>query len=204
MGIGEQTEYVEDLVQRVTHASADAPAVCHLDTGVLRARTLLEGSLAPSDHHSIFVGPGADVHPHGHGTSMASLALFGNIEPLLTGRAHVALRHRLELVRMQPGPGEQRIDPLDYGTATVEVVSHPEVSRPDRRRTFCLKLSTDPDEPNEPTLWSASVDALICRQRDLLRPDGSTSEFEAVHLRAGHTCPARTCRVTAFRAPAVA
>lgn len=77
MGIGEQPEYVEDLAQRVTHASADTPTVCHLDTGVLRTHTLLEGFLAPSDHHSIFGGPGADVHPHGHGTSMAGLALFG-------------------------------------------------------------------------------------------------------------------------------
>ena len=160
LSIGEQTEYVEDLAQRVIHASADAPTVCHLDTGVLRTHTLLEGSLAPNDHHSIFGGPGTDVHPHGHGTSMAGLALFGNIEPLLTGRTHVTLRHRLESVRIQPGPGDQRIDPLDYGTATVEAVSHPEVARSDHHRTFCLTLSTDPDKPGEPTLWSASVDAL--------------------------------------------
>ena len=154
LSIGEQTEYVEDLAQRTTQAPADAPAVCHLDTGVLRTHTLLEGSLAPGDHHSIFRGSGTDVHPRGHGTSMAGLALFGNVEPLLTGRARIVLRHRLESVRMQPGPGDQRIDPLDYGTATVEAVSHPEAARADRSRTFCLTLSTEPDKPGEPTLWS--------------------------------------------------
>ena len=160
LSIGEQTEYVEDLAQRTDHAPADAPAVCNIDTGVLRTHTLLEASLAPEDHHSIFGGSGNDVHPQGHGTSMAGLALFGNVEPLLTGRTRVALRHRLESVRMQPGPGDQRIDPLDYGTATVEAVSHPEAARADRSRTFCLTLSTEPDKPGEPTLWSASVDAL--------------------------------------------
>lgn len=160
LSTSEQDEYVEDLAQRIIHASADVPTVCHLDTGVLRTHTLLGGSLAPNDHHSIFGGSGTDVHPSGHGTSMAGLALFGNIESLLTARTSVALRHRLESVRMWPGPGDQLIDPIDYGTATVEAVSHPEVTRPDRHRTFCLTLSTDPDKPGEPTLWSASVDAL--------------------------------------------
>lgn len=160
LSIDEQTEYVEDLARRTVHAPADAPAVCNLDTGVLRTHTLLEGSLAPDDHHSIFGGSGIDVHPRGHGTSMAGLALFGDVEPLLTGRTRVELRHRLESVRMQPGPGDQRIDPLDYGTATVEAVSHPEAARADRSRTYCLTLSTEPDKPGEPTLWSASVDAL--------------------------------------------
>lgn len=160
LSIAEQTEYVEDLAQRIDHASTDAPAVCHLDTGVLRTHTLLAGSLASEDHHTIFGGSGSDVHPQGHGTSMAGLALLGDVEPLLTGRARVALRHRLESVRMVPARGEQRIDPLDYGTATVEAVSHPEAVRADRSRAFCLTLSTEPDKPGEPTLWSASVDAL--------------------------------------------
>lgn len=52
----EQTEYVEELASRVTPAADDAPAVCHLDTGVLRTHILLESSLAPDDHHSIFGG----------------------------------------------------------------------------------------------------------------------------------------------------
>lgn len=160
LNIEEQNEYVEELMQRVVHASSEAPAVCHLDTGVLRTHALLEGALAPADQHSIFSGTGTDVHPQGHGTSMAGLALFGNIEPLLSSRNKVVLRHRLESVRMYPDLADQRIDPLDYGTATVEAVSHPEVVQADRPRAFCLTLSSESDKPGEPTLWSASVDAL--------------------------------------------
>lgn len=160
LSTSEQTEYVEDLAERISPADEDGPTVCHLDTGVLRTHILLGGSLAPGDHHSIFGGSGTDAHPQGHGTSMAGLALFGNLEPLLTGGSHVTLRHRLESVRMRPGTGDQRIDPLDYGTATAEGVSYPEIARSDRSRTFCLTLSTEPDKPGEPTLWSASVDAL--------------------------------------------
>lgn len=160
LSTSEQTEYVEELAGRISPATDDVPAVCHLDTGVFRTHTLLEGSLSPADHHSIFGGSGTDTHLQGHGTSMAGLALFGNLEPLLSGNRHVALRHRLESVRMHPGAGDQQTEPLDYGTATVEAVSYPEIARSDRSRAFCLTLSTEPDKPGEPTLWSASVDAL--------------------------------------------
>lgn len=156
----DQIDYVEELVGRVTYAATDAPAVCHLDTGVLRSHALLEGSLAVDDHHSLFGGSGNDTHPRGHGTSMAGLALYGDLEPLLTGTDPVSLRHRLESVRMLPGIGDFRIDPMDYGSSTVEAVGHPEAVKSGRRRTFCLTLSTDPDRPGEPTLWSAAVDAL--------------------------------------------
>lgn len=155
----EQEEYVHDLADRIGAAPDHAPAVCHLDTGVFRAHVLLRNSLAEADHHTILGTSGNDVHAHGHGTSMAGLALYGNLEPHLLGRETVQLRHRLESVRMTPGVGEGRIDPLDYGTATVQAVSIPEITN-SRRRVFCLTLSTRPDNPGEPTLWSAAVDAL--------------------------------------------
>jgi len=160
LSVDEQTEYVQDLASRVTPATDDAPTVCLLDTGVLRTHVLLEHSLAPEDHHSIFGGSGTDVHPRGHGTSMAGLALYGNLEPLLVGKERIVLRHRLESVRMMPTSEERELNRLDYGTATVEAVSRPETVRSDRSRAFCLTLSTGPDKPGEPTLWSAAIDAL--------------------------------------------
>lgn len=157
--IEEQNEYVQDLVDRVIPASAPAPAVCHLDTGVYRVHALLRDSLAEADHHTIIGTSGNDVHVHGHGTSMAGLALYGNLDHHLLGSEPIQLRHRLESVRMTPGRGEAHVDPIDYGTATAQAISTAEVANP-RRRAFCLTLSTKPDSPGEPTLWSASVDAL--------------------------------------------
>lgn len=161
LSLEEQNEYVEDLAGRVSPAPEDAPAVCHLDTGVFRTHILLETSLAAGDVHSIFGGSGTDVNKHGHGTAMAGLALYGDLDPLLTGTDRLSLRHRLESVRMEPTPGEASRGPLDWGTATAEAVTHPETAQVDRRRAFCLTLSNpDPDKPGEPTLWSATVDAL--------------------------------------------
>ncbi|GAA4282738.1 S8 family peptidase [Brevibacterium daeguense] len=178
LSLEEQTEFVDDLAARVRHAPDDAPSVCHLDTGVLRTHTLIEGSLSSADLHSALGGTGADVHPRGHGTSMAGLALYGDLEPLLTNSKKIGLRHRLESVRMYPARGERQVEPLDYGTATVSAVALPEAVRRDRRRTFCLTLSTEPDQPGEPTLWSAAVDALAAGT-DIVR-DGNELQLLSV------------------------
>lgn len=187
--LDEQAEYVEDLADRVVHAPDDAPAVCLLDSGVLRTHVLLRESLGSADCYSVFGGTGTDVHPNGHGTSMAGLALYGDLEPLLVSSAPIRLRHGLESVRLYPTRGEQTA-PEDYGTATVSAVALPEVMRGDRRRAFSLTLSTEPDSPpGEPTLWSAAVDALatgtdIVRDADELQllstPDPETSRLVVV------------------------
>lgn len=153
----EQYELAEDLGTRITFPNPDAPAVCHLDTGVRRTHVLLAGALAPADLHSIIGDSGAPIH--NHGTLMAGLALYGSLDDLLLGTATVALRHRLESVKFLPdwGPGH---DPEAYGLATAEATSLPEVTAPRRSRAYCMPITTEPDLPGEPTLWSASVDAL--------------------------------------------
>ena len=153
----EQDEYVNDLAERVVAADDNAPAVCHLDSGVFRVHVLLRDSLAESDHHSIIGSSGNDAH--GHGTSMAGLALFGDLDAHLQSTEIMQFRHRLESVRMLPRRSEVTIDPIDFGSATVQAAALPEISAR-RRRVFCLTLSTKPDMPGEPTLWSAAVDAL--------------------------------------------
>lgn len=155
----EQVDYVGDLIDRITPAPEDAPAVCHLDTGVLRTHLLIRDSLAAEDHQTIIGVSGNDTHHRGHGTSMAGLALFGDLEPHLLSTEQITLRHRLESVRMWPARGEEAVDPIDYGSATVQAAALPEITNP-RRRVYCLTLSCPPENSGEPTLWSAAVDAL--------------------------------------------
>jgi hypothetical protein len=153
----EQDEYVDDLAHRVTAAAAEAPAVCHLDTGVARSHRLLAASLDPADLHTVIGTSGFDTQ--GHGTAMAGLALYGPLDDLLTGSGTVQLHHRLESVRVLPNPGEPATDPRDYGTVSVDAVALTEATTP-RCRVFCMPISTDPDKPGVPTLWSSTVDAL--------------------------------------------
>lgn len=155
--VEEQGDYVEELADRVISALDTAPAVCHLDSGVARTHALLADSLAPTDLHSVFSTSGYDVQ--GHGTSMAGLALYGPLDNLFDGTALVQLGHRLESVRILPGKQDPITEPTDYGTVTIQAVAMTEATS-QRPRVFCMPVSTDPDKPGVPTLWSASVDAL--------------------------------------------
>lgn len=157
----EQAEYVDDLAKRIEPADELQPAVCHLDTGVARTHLMLEGSLAPQDLHTVIGTSGFDQD--GHGTKMAGIALLGDqIDQLLVGSDPVTLRHRLESVRMLPTKSEKPHNPLAYGDVTAQAVALPEIAAA-RRRTFCMPISTTsdtPGNPGQPTLWSATVDAL--------------------------------------------
>lgn len=160
LAVDEQGEYVEDLAGRLTAADDDAPAVCHLDSGVARTHLLLEGSLAPGDLHTVVGISGFDRD--GHGTKMAGVALLGDLNRHLMGSHTVALRHRLESVRILPTPAEGPHDPITYGDVTAQAVSLPEITST-RRRVYCMPVSTNsdtPSNPGQPTLWSATVDAL--------------------------------------------
>lgn len=170
----EQAQYVDDLVRRLQPADETAPAVCHLDTGVARTHVLLEGSLAARDLHTVLGVSGFDQD--GHGTRMAGVALLGDLDTHLTSAQAVQLRHRLESVRILPVGAEQPHAPLTYGDVTAQAVSLPEITV-NRRRTFCMPVSTTSDtprNPGQPTLWSATVDALsvgagVVRQGDELQ-----------------------------------
>ena len=153
----DQEELAADLAARITPARDDAPAVCHLDTGVRQTHALLEPSLRVVDNHSVVGSNLAAIH--NHGTLMAGLALYGPLDALLLGTAAVQLRHRLESVKILPDSGPDN-DPLTYGVVTAAAVATPEAVAPRRQRVYCMPVTADPDRPGEPTLWSAAVDAL--------------------------------------------
>lgn len=173
--VEEQAEYVDDLAKRLEPADEIEPAVCHLDSGVARTHLLLEGSLAPQDLHTVVGTSGFDLD--GHGTLMAGLGLLGpNIDAHLVSNDQIALRHRLESVKILPARSEQQHEPITYGDVTAQAVALPEITA-SRRRTFCMPVSTNsdtPGNPGQPTLWSATIDALavgasVVRSGDELR-----------------------------------
>lgn len=151
-----QRELVTDLADRLKHAPPDAPAVCLLDRGVRRSHAILADSLDSADWLSVTGdGPGDSK---GHGTCMAGLALLGPLDgPLLNSDAF-PLAHRLESVKLLPdgGPGHDR---KTYGLVTAQAVSAPEATAR-RRRVICMPITAPHELSTEPSLWSASVDAL--------------------------------------------
>ncbi|WP_246281545.1 S8 family peptidase [Fodinicola acaciae] len=161
LSLQEQAEYVDDLARRLEPADELQPAVCHLDTGVARTHVLLQGSLAAQDLHTVVGVSGSDQN--GHGTKMAGVALLGDkMDEHLVESDQIPLRHRLESVRILPTKTEPQHVPVTYGDVTAQAVSLPEITTT-RRRAFCMPVSTTsdtPGNPGQPTLWSATVDAL--------------------------------------------
>ena len=163
----DQQQYAADLAARIVPANSDAPAVCLLDTGVRRSHVLLECSLAPDDMHSVVGSSTGDVN--GHGTAMAGLALLGPLDPLFVRTDSERLLHRLESVKLLPDPPAPAHDPATYGVVTAEAVAMPEIRR--RSRVFAMPITGAADHPGEPSLWSATVDALAVGT-DVSRTDG--------------------------------
>ena len=166
----EQSQWVDDLLHRLRAAVEGAPVVCVLDTGVQDGHPLLSDSLDTSDVHVADSSwPVQPVHPHG--TEMAGLALYGDLQSAITNSHTVQLQHRLESVKFLPDRGANDRDL--YGAVTARSVDRPEIQAADRPRVFMLAVTaprpessgadTEPSERHEagrPTSWSAAIDAL--------------------------------------------
>lgn len=154
----EQADWVSDLASRTKPPAEDAPTACILDTGVNRGHPLLEHGLDDADMHACV--PTWGVHDHdGHGTEMAGIALYGDLQAALEDSQPIALNHRLESVKILPPMGANVPDL--YGAITAEAVARTEVQAPGRRRCFSMAVTADAGAvAGTPTSWSAAVDAL--------------------------------------------
>ncbi len=111
----EQLEYSDELVERLTKASDDAPCVTILDGGVHRDHPILEIGLAEEAMHTSVEEWGvSDTLRNQHGTGMAGNALYGCLTEMLTRTDAIVLRHRLESVKILP-PWPAENSPPDYG-----------------------------------------------------------------------------------------
>ena len=88
---------------------------------------------------------------------MAGLALAGDLTNLLAGSSLVDLRHRLESVKLLPRGGSGGTDPQHHGYLTVQAVTRPEVTVPDRLRVFAMAITArDNRDRGRPSAWSAA------------------------------------------------
>jgi hypothetical protein len=165
----DQNEFVADLAGRIKAAEPDATAVCVLDTGLMSGHPLLRASVDRSLSALNGVRPGDD---DGHGTQMAGLALFADLDRELMGSGLVPLRHRIESVKIIRHGTDTDNDPEMYGTITADATAAVEAEQP-RRRVFSMAVTVDDraGSDGKPTSYSASLDALALGT-DIARTDG--------------------------------
>jgi len=160
----DQGEFVQEARQRIGPPPANAPSVCHLDTGVNRGHPLIE--LALAEEHLLATTPGwSPTDQDGHGTEMAGLALYGDLTSLLESDGPVDLQHGLESVKVYRA--DQPHDPELYGAVTEQAASRIEIAAPQRsQRAFCLTVTADGRDEGLPSSWSACVDAMCAGLED--------------------------------------
>lgn len=170
-----QGAFVAELAERVTAPQDGAPSICVIDTGVAAAHPLiapgLAGSWAFNDQW------GTDDHqPHGgHGTAMAGLVLYGDLEPAMNDQRAVVLGHQVESVKFLPPPGFPATDPGNYGVVTQAAVARVEIDRPDTVRSFCVATSSPDFSPARPSSWSGAIDQLCSGAMPGERVDNSSA-----------------------------
>lgn len=165
--VQEQAQWIQSLLQRLTPADANAPAVGLLDTGVTRGHPLLAPIISNAQAQALKPSWGPhDTHPGGHGTPMAGLAIYGDLAPILAGNGPVVLTHGLESLKLF-NHADQHEKEL-YGLVTIEGVNRLE-TLPPRKRVYCMAISTDGRDKGRPTSWSAALDQLASGAIDDVR-----------------------------------
>ena len=153
----EQTDWVKDLQERMQVENSNV-SICILDTGVNNGHPLIEPVLYDEDRHTYHPDWGID-DLEGHGTLMAGLATFGDLEKHLSHNLPVIVAHRLESVKILPTNGEN--DPDLYGEITIQAVSLAEIQAPQRNRIIVMAVGSKIDSgTGKPSSWSGAVDQI--------------------------------------------
>ncbi|WP_372364782.1 S8 family peptidase [Candidatus Uabimicrobium sp. HlEnr_7] len=154
----EQAEWAQDLIDRVKVMN-DQVSICILDSGV-NLHPLLKPILNQDDCQAVMPEWGPDDHvTHGHGTCMAGIAAYGNLEKQLISSNIIELKHSLESVKIIPPQGKNNQDL--WGYITSQGINLAEIQSPNKIRLLCMAVSSeDTIEDGCPTSWSSKLDQL--------------------------------------------
>ena len=152
----DQTEWVEDLLSRLSVNKNVETSVCVLDTGANNGHPLLSPVLTEEDCQSVDPSWGV-ADKDGHGTLMCGLSAYGDLTEVLQSGDSIFINHKLESVKILPH--NKKNNPDLYGELTIQGVLRAEIQDPDSKRICCMAVTAD-DNRNEgkPSSWSAAID----------------------------------------------
>lgn len=154
-----QHDWVESFADRIISPDEEAPVVCTLDTGIAGGHPLLAPALAAASAYDAAWGTD-DHHQDGHGTGMAGLVLYGDLNAHMAGTAQFELTHWVQSMKLLPPMGFPRTRPPAYGVVTQGAVALAEADLPNRDRAFCLATSARDFPPERPSSWSGALDQI--------------------------------------------
>lgn len=155
----EQTEWANELLKRLRVNENSKTCISILDTGINNGHMLIKPILDDKDCYTYESQWGSYDH-NGHGTSMAGLSAFGDLQNALECNYEIAIDHSLESYKILPPKGEN--NPQLYGALTTESVSNLIIDNPNKQRIICMAITAPIYETGDgsPSSWSASIDEL--------------------------------------------
>jgi hypothetical protein len=154
----DQVEWVRNLLQRTAFSFPKDIGICILDTGINNGHLLIAPVLDNNDRHSVELPWGLNDHD-GHGTLMAGISAYGDLQILLESRETFEINHKLSSVKILPPIGVN--DKELYGAITSQGISRSELAAPDRVQVYCMAVtSQEKIYRGRPTSWSSAIDQL--------------------------------------------
>lgn len=164
----EQTEAVDDLLDRVI-ADDKGVSVCILDSGINNGHRLIEPFCSDNEKET-YHSEWSPADHKGHGTQMAGIALFGDLQEALESQELVKINHRLFSSKILPSPNLPTNNPKLFGDITAQTISRSEIKISDRTPHFCLAVTSDYEtDKGRPSSWSAEIDKLAFGEEEMKR-----------------------------------
>lgn len=166
----EQSEWVEDLLARLSITDSNVK-VCILDSGVNNGHPLIGPLLAKSDCLTVNSSWGTDdraqiAGSRGHGTLMAGIVGYGNLQGKLESNDEIVIGHKLCSVKILPRVGISNSE--NWGEYTQQAVLRSRIESPTSALIYCMAVTSDTDiDKGKPSSWSGSVDQLCFGKEDV-------------------------------------
>ena len=161
----EQAQWVENILERLEVDENSDVTICILDTGVNNGHPLLEPCLVSVDCQSVNHADWGSHDHDKHGTLMAGVSAYGNLQDVLSHSERIRLGHCLESVKILPPTGST--EPELWGAVTSQGVSMAEIQAPDKKRIICMAVTSDDTrDQGRPSSWSAELDQICSGAED--------------------------------------
>ncbi len=158
----EQQNWVDDLLNRIELVDSNVK-ICLLDSGVNNGHQLLHPLLDDANTLTVEVAWGTEDHElqAGHGTLMAGIAGYGQMEKLLISENTIPLTHKLCSVKILPRHNQEETKEQHWGFITNQAISRAEIQNENHRLIYCLSVTAlKGSDKGRPSSWSGEIDNL--------------------------------------------
>lgn len=156
-GLTENEKWVNDALGLIEFTNTNN-YISIIDTGINNGHQLIAPAL--SDDNRIVVNPNWGVHDgEGHGTMMAGVCLYGNLNTILENNQPITIHHQLESLRLINYADEHHCN--DYPFVTRDIVNSAIVNNPEAKRVYCMAVTTEFQvDFGKPSTYSSVMDSL--------------------------------------------